>query len=144
MQLLWINLIALLLTVSAQSTAPAPSTPSLSSTASSATVVPSTAAYSYVGCYNETTGDFASGNARALSGGSMVSSPRSTAFLYHELISYRLAECIRYHDRTTVLEVLRKVSIRWARVWPRGLSAMHLHTSAAPKSRLCRSLTLSA
>ncbi|KAI4154363.1 MAG: hypothetical protein L6R39_001390, partial [Caloplaca ligustica] len=38
---------------------------------SSAAVVPGTSTYSYLGCYNETTGDSATGNARALSGGSM-------------------------------------------------------------------------
>ncbi|KAL8954032.1 MAG: hypothetical protein Q9222_000154 [Ikaeria aurantiellina] len=54
------------------STAPIPAaTPS-------ATVVPSTSAYTYFGCYNETTGDTATGNARALSGGSMNASDSMT------------------------------------------------------------------
>lgn len=46
-------------------TSPSPAT-------SSAFIVPNASAYGYLGCYNETTGDSATGNARALAGGTMV------------------------------------------------------------------------
>ncbi|KAL8673998.1 MAG: hypothetical protein Q9168_001583 [Polycauliona sp. 1 TL-2023] len=37
----------------------------------SAAVVPGTSTYTYLGCYNETTGDSSTGNRRALADGSM-------------------------------------------------------------------------
>ncbi|MCJ1395049.1 hypothetical protein MMC18_007930 [Xylographa bjoerkii] len=54
--------------------------------ASSATVVPSTALYTYIGCYNETTGDDAAGNVRALAGGNMTATSSMT-------VNYCLSYC---------------------------------------------------
>ncbi|KAL8653424.1 MAG: hypothetical protein Q9226_003858, partial [Calogaya cf. arnoldii] len=48
------------------------STSAASPAGSSAAVVPGTTTYSYLGCYNETTGDSSTGNRRALADGSMV------------------------------------------------------------------------
>ncbi|KAK4973995.1 hypothetical protein LTR66_011134 [Elasticomyces elasticus] len=61
------------------SPSPSPSTTSVaavssssSSPSSTATVAPGTSGYSYIGCYNETTGIAGSGGVRALVGGKMV------------------------------------------------------------------------
>ncbi len=54
------------------STSPPPST---SSSSISASVVPGSPAYSYFGCYSETTSDNSTGNSRALTGGPMVLHP---------------------------------------------------------------------
>ncbi|KAL8993783.1 MAG: hypothetical protein Q9169_006088 [Polycauliona sp. 2 TL-2023] len=50
---------------------------------SSAAVVPGTSTYTYFGCYNETTGDSATGNRRALADGSMVLSLHSIVLITH-------------------------------------------------------------
>ncbi|KAL8873640.1 MAG: hypothetical protein Q9174_000918 [Haloplaca sp. 1 TL-2023] len=44
----------------------------------SASIVPGTSSYNYQGCYNETTGNLATGNARALASGSMNASDAMT------------------------------------------------------------------
>ncbi|MCJ1356065.1 MAG: hypothetical protein MMC33_006059 [Icmadophila ericetorum] len=68
---------------SAQSTTPPTTlTPTGSPPASSTSVVPTIVStvnqYQYIGCYNETTGDAAAGNVRALAGGNMTASPTLT------------------------------------------------------------------
>ncbi|MCJ1294194.1 hypothetical protein MMC34_005751 [Xylographa carneopallida] len=63
--------------VEAQSASGTP-LPAPTKAASSATVVQSIAAYIYIGCYNETTGDDAAGNVRALAGGNMTASSSLT------------------------------------------------------------------
>ncbi|MCJ1306187.1 hypothetical protein MMC08_009005 [Hypocenomyce scalaris] len=50
-------------------------------TLSYASIVPSTTSYTYTGCYNETTGDAAAGDVRALAGGSMNASDTMTVEL---------------------------------------------------------------
>lgn len=50
-----------------------PASPARSSSPSSAAVVvPGTSTHTYLGCYNETTGDASTGNRRALADGTMV------------------------------------------------------------------------
>ncbi|KAL8805931.1 MAG: hypothetical protein Q9200_005235 [Gallowayella weberi] len=53
------------------------SNPAASPAASSAAPVPSTSTYNYLGCYNETTGNSATGNARALADGSSMNATDS-------------------------------------------------------------------
>ena len=60
---------AILVVVVAQSAdTTSPSSPS----STGASIIPSTASYDYLGCYNETTSNPSVGNVRALAGGNMV------------------------------------------------------------------------
>lgn len=51
---------------------PTSSASSASSTGATASILLDTASYSYIGCYNETTGNPSVGNTRALASGNMV------------------------------------------------------------------------
>ena len=48
---------------------------SVSPLSTGASIIPSTASYTYIGCYNETTSNPSVGNVRALAGGNMVRTP---------------------------------------------------------------------
>ncbi|KAL8677908.1 MAG: hypothetical protein Q9186_005690 [Xanthomendoza sp. 1 TL-2023] len=70
MRFLFVAVLALLSSaVNGQSSSPKPTA---SSAASSAALVPGTSTYTYLGCYNETTGNSATGNTRALADGSSM------------------------------------------------------------------------
>ncbi|MCJ1386208.1 hypothetical protein MMC17_009334 [Xylographa soralifera] len=83
--LLQLLILSIIGAVEAQSASGTP-LPAPTSAGPSATVVPSTALYTYAGCYNETTGDDAAGNVRALAGGNMTATSSMT-------VSYCLSYC---------------------------------------------------
>jgi hypothetical protein len=65
---------------STSTTPPASSTvvaPSSRTSMGPPTIVPSTAVYTYIGCYNETTGNAAAGNVRALQGNVVCPNPKN-------------------------------------------------------------------
>ncbi|KAK4992902.1 hypothetical protein LTR50_000808 [Elasticomyces elasticus] len=63
---------------SPSTTSAATASSSSSSPSSTATVAPGTSGYSYIGCYNETTGIAGSGGVRALVGGKMEANSTMT------------------------------------------------------------------
>ncbi len=110
--------------VFAQTSTSSPAASSSENSSSTATVVPGNVAYTYTGCYNETTGENSTGNARALAGGSMVLHRSHLRFcrclqlcLLKPETNNKGLESIGWHDRRTVLLLLRNFSIRRPRIW---------------------------
>lgn len=96
------------LSIVAQSSTPTTQSPTSSLTAqASASVYPGSATYSYLGCYNETTGNPDVGNVRALAGGNMVRSS-SSATTTNQLALYTMSVFLADLDGTADQNLLRQ------------------------------------
>lgn len=92
--------------------------PPLSANAVSfASIVPGVAAYTYIGCYQETANGTATNDVRALAGGTMV---RNYSLTRLDLASVSLFQnTSQINDRRRLYLFLWKLQIRWSRVWKR-------------------------
>ena len=96
-----------------QTSSTMPSPPSSTDGRAASSIIPSTSSFTYVGCYNETTGNPALGSVRALTGGNMVRFRRAATyitiiFLIPKADRLLVLDCVRYHDSQPMHLLLRR------------------------------------